>query len=69
MRRRLPSGVKMYTGDDFNYPELIKGDASGFSHALLGIFDPIAPAASAALAALARGDEADSIVSWRRRSL
>ena len=68
MRRRLPSGVKMYTGDDFNYPELIKGDASGFSHALLGIFDPIAPAASAALAALARGDTAsDSIVFWRRR--
>jgi len=56
MRRRLPPTVKMYTGDDFNYPELIKGDASGFSHALLGIFDPIAPAASIALAALARGD-------------
>jgi hypothetical protein len=58
MRRRLPSGVKMYTGDDFNYPQLIKGDTGGFSHALLGIFDPIAPAASAALAALARGDAA-----------
>jgi hypothetical protein len=57
MRRRLPAGVKMYTGDDFNYPELIKGDAQGFSHALLGVFDPIAAAASAALAALARGDE------------
>jgi hypothetical protein len=56
MRRRLPSGVKMYTGDDFNYPELIKGDTRGYSHALLGIFDPIAVAASAALAALARGD-------------
>jgi hypothetical protein len=56
MRRRLPSGVKMYTGDDFNYPELIKGDPLGFSHALLGIFDPIVTAASAALAALARGD-------------
>jgi hypothetical protein len=56
MRRRLPPSVKMYTGDDFNYPALIKGDANGFSHALLGIFDPIAPAASAALAALARGD-------------
>ena len=55
MRRRLPEGVKMYTGDDFNYPELIKGDAQGYSHALLGIFDPIALAASAALAALARG--------------
>ena len=58
MRRRLPAGVKMYTGDDFNYPDLIKGDADGFSHALLGIFDPIAPAASAALAALAQGDTA-----------
>jgi hypothetical protein len=57
MRRRLPAQVKMYTGDDFNYPELIRGDAHGFSHALLGIFDPIAAAASAALAALARGDE------------
>jgi hypothetical protein len=59
MRRRLPSGVKMYTGDDFNYPELIKGDAQGYSHALLGIFDPIALAASAALIALARGDTAE----------
>jgi hypothetical protein len=56
MRRRLPPGVKMYTGDDFNYPELIKGDAQGYSHALLGIFDPIAAAASAALSALAQGD-------------
>jgi hypothetical protein len=52
MRRRLPAGVAMYTGDDFNYPELIAGDAEGFSHALLGIFDPIAPVASAALLAL-----------------
>ena len=58
MRRRLPAGVKMYTGDDFNYAELIKGDAQGHSHALLGIFDPIAAAASAALAALARDDTA-----------
>ena len=56
MRRRLPSGVRMYTGDDFNYPELIAGDAQGYSDALLGIFDPIAPAASRALAALAAGD-------------
>ncbi len=56
MRRQLPDGVKMYTGDDFNYPSLIKGDTQGFSHALLGIFDPIAPAASAALSALAAGD-------------
>ena len=57
MRRLLPAGVKMYTGDDFNYPELIAGDDAGFSHALLGIFDAIAPAASHALAALAQGDE------------
>lgn len=58
LRRRLPPGVAMYTGDDFNYPELIKGDDAGYSDALLGIFDPIAPAASAALAALADGDTA-----------
>jgi hypothetical protein len=58
MRRRLPAGVRMYSGDDFNYPELIAGDAAGHSDALLGIFDAIAPAASTALAALAAGDEA-----------
>ncbi|HET9222160.1 MAG TPA: DUF993 family protein, partial [Roseiflexaceae bacterium] len=52
MRLRLPPGVKMYTGDDFNYPELILGDDQGYSHALLGIFDAIAPAASAAFQAL-----------------
>jgi hypothetical protein len=57
MRRLLPAGVKMYTGDDFNYPRLIAGDTQGFSHALLGIFDAIAPAASAALGALTDGDE------------
>lgn len=57
MRRRLPAGVRMYTGDDFNYAELIAGDAEGHSDALLGIFDAIAPAASAALSALARGGE------------
>ena len=56
MRRRLPRMVKMYTGDDFNYPALIKGDAQGYSHALLGIFDAIAPAAAAGLEALAKGD-------------
>ena len=56
MRRRLPKGVKMYTGDDFNYPALIAGDSQGYSDALLGIFDAIAPAASAGLAALTRGD-------------
>jgi hypothetical protein len=55
-RRRLPQGVLMFTGDDFNYPELIAGDAHGYSHALLGIFDAIAPAAAAALSALGRGD-------------
>ena len=56
MRRRLPQGVRMYTGDDFNYAELIAGDARGYSDALLGIFDAIAPAAAAALGALTRGD-------------
>jgi len=56
MRRRLPGGVKMYTGDDFNYAELIAGDEDGYSDALLGIFDAIAPAASAGLARLAGGD-------------
>jgi Protein of unknown function (DUF993) len=50
--------VKMYTGDDFNYAELIAGDSQGYSHALLGIFDAIAPAASYALSRLAAGDEA-----------
>ena len=57
MRRLLPEGVRMYTGDDFNYPELILGDEGGHSDALLGIFDAIAPAASAALHALDGGDE------------
>lgn len=57
MRRALPASVKMYTGDDFNYAELIAGDVKGYSHALLGIFDAIAPAASQALTALALGDE------------
>lgn len=56
MRRRLPASVRMYTGDDFNYAELIAGDDQGYSHALLGIFDAIAPAASAGLAALGRGN-------------
>ncbi len=62
MRRRLPSGVRMYTGDDFNYAELIAGDGHGKelfhgqSDALLGIFDAIAPAASAALGELAQGN-------------
>ena len=56
MRRKLPGGVKMYTGDDFNYPDLIAGDHLGYSHALLGIFDAIAPVASAAFTALSRGE-------------
>lgn len=57
MRRRLDPRVRMYTGDDFNYAELIAGDEQGYSHALLGIFDAIAPAAAAALAELAAGNE------------
>jgi hypothetical protein len=56
MRRGLPSGVRMYTGDDFNYDRLILDDAQGHSDALLGIFDAIAPAASLALTALDAGD-------------
>jgi hypothetical protein len=58
MRRRLAPSVRMYTGDDFNYAELIAGDERGHSDALLGIFDAIAPAASAALSRLAAGDRA-----------
>ena len=56
MRRRLPTAVRMYTGDDFDYPKLIAGDEHGHSHALLGIFDAIAPAAAAAMGALTRDD-------------
>lgn len=56
MRRRLPENVRMYTGDDFNYLTLIQGDEFGHSHALLGIFDAIAPAAAAAIHALDAGD-------------
>jgi hypothetical protein len=56
MRRHLPSDVRMYTGDDFNYERLILGDDHGYSDALLGIFDAIAPAASLALTALDAGD-------------
>ncbi len=58
LRSRLPYGVKMYTGDDFNYVEMIEGDGSRFSHGLLGIFDAIAPAAAAAFARLDAGDAA-----------
>jgi hypothetical protein len=56
MRIRLPNGVKMFTGDDFNYVDLIEGDGRHVSHGLLGIFDPIAPAAAVALDKLANGD-------------
>jgi hypothetical protein len=56
LRRRLPAGVRLYTGDDFNYPALIAGDSVGYSDALLGVFDAIAPAAAAALHALDAGD-------------
>lgn len=56
LRDRLPDGVRCYTGDDFNYAEMIAGDGKRHSHALLGIFDAVAPQASKALAALAKGD-------------
>ena len=59
MRRKLPRGVRMYTGDDFNFAELIEGDARGYSDALLGIFDAIAPAASQALSFLAKDETAN----------
>ncbi|SEF04715.1 dihydrodipicolinate synthase family protein [Streptomyces sp. Ag109_O5-10] len=58
LRRRLPQGVRCYTGDDFNYPELIAGDEQGFSHALLGIFDPLGPLAAEAVRILDTGDTA-----------
>lgn len=57
-RPQLPAGVRLYTGDDFNYADLIEGDGTHHSHALLGIFAAIAPAASQALEALAKGDTA-----------
>ena len=56
MRSRLPGGVHMFTGDDFDYPTTIAGDGERYSDALLGAFDMIAPAASAALLALDAGD-------------
>jgi hypothetical protein len=58
LRKRLPEGVLCFTGDDFNYAELIEGDGTKYSHALLGIFDAVAPSASKALALLAAGDVA-----------
>jgi hypothetical protein len=59
MRRKLPKGVRMYTGDDFNFAELIEGDAQGHSDALLGIFDSIAPAASQALTYLSENQNTE----------
>lgn len=56
LRRTVPANVKVYTGDDFNYPELIAGDDTGYSHALLGIFDPLAAIAAYAVAELSRGN-------------
>ncbi|TLS43406.1 dihydrodipicolinate synthase family protein [Streptomyces montanus] len=56
LRRKLPDGVRCYTGDDFNYPELIAGDDQGFSHALLGIFDPLGPLAAEAVRVLDTGN-------------
>lgn len=56
MRRRLPAGARMYSGDDFNYPELMAGDAHGHSDALLGAFDPLAAHAAAAVTRLGAGD-------------
>lgn len=56
LRADLPPGVRLYTGDDFNYPELIEGDGRHHSDALLGAFAAIAPAAAAALQALDDGD-------------
>ncbi len=58
LRKRLPEGVLMYTGDDFDYPELMAGDDTHFSHGLLGIFDAIAPVAAQGLERLAAGDTA-----------
>lgn len=58
MRQQLPGAVRMYTGDDYNYPELIGGDGDTFSHALLGIFDPLANHAASAISALNTGDAA-----------
>jgi hypothetical protein len=56
LRRRLPAGVRCYTGDDLHYPELIEGDEQGFSDALLGVFDPQGPMAAAAVRRLDAGD-------------
>jgi hypothetical protein len=60
LRARMPAGVRLYTGDDFHYPDLVVGDGHGHSDALLGVFAAIHPAASAALQALDRGDPAEA---------
>jgi hypothetical protein len=62
MRRRLPPNVRMYTGDDFHYDALILGDEHGHSHALLGIFDPLAAVAASAVRAL----DADDTTTYRK---
>ena len=56
LRRRLPSGIRLYTGDDFGYADLIKGDDAGHSDALLGAFAAVTAPAAAALHALDAGD-------------
>lgn len=62
LRNELPAEVKLFTGDDFNYSEMIEGDTEGYSHGLLGIFDPIAPVAGAALTELTDGN----VIEYRR---
>ncbi len=68
IRRRLPRGVRMYSGDDFHYDQLILGDERGHSDALLGIFDAIAPAAALALRALDAGKK-DKYMAYMRETL
>ena len=63
LRRRLPPGVRIYTGDDFNFMEMILGDDEGHSEALLGVLDPIAPVAAQALVSLDE-DDADGFRTW-----
>lgn len=52
VRSRLPKGATLFTGDDFNYVGLIRGDGVLHSDALLGAFAAMAPNASAAIQAL-----------------
>ena len=67
MRRRLPGEVKMYTGDDFNYPELIADNERGYTHALLGIFDPLTVAIGQATGQLSDGNIDDFAPPWTQR--